>query len=159
MGSCITCINWKKYNDSIDLTNYNSDNTPWLSLKGEKLRCKVIDVYDGDTVTLIIPWNKSVYKKKCRLVGMDSPEIRTKDLIEKAAGYDAKEFLNKTIGGKIIWVECDDWDKYGRLLVVIYVNKSDLGTWGKSVNKLMIDKKLAYSYDGGTKSAFKLWHA
>lgn len=158
MGNCITCINLIKYRDSIDLTKFNAENTPWLSLKGEKLQCKVIDVYDGDTITVIIPWNKSVYKKKCRLVGIDSPEIRTKDLNEKTAAYISKEFLKGIIENKIVWIDCDDWDKYGRLLIVIYINKVDIGNYEKSVNKLMIEKNLAYSYDGGTKSAFKTWH-
>jgi len=134
-----------------------AENTPWLSLDKETLLCKVVDVYDGDTITVILPFNSKFYKKKCRLYGIDCAEIRTKDLEEKNCGYDAKKFLSDHIHNKQVWIYCGDWDKYGRLLITIYTNKQDIGNFDKSMNKLMLDNNHAYTYDGTKKQQFQDW--
>ena len=160
MGNCIffqLSRNIKTYQDT-DLSGYTSENTPWLSLESQIVKCKVIDVYDGDTITVILPWNGSVFKKKCRLTGIDCAEIRTKDLREKSCGYDAKQFLSNLLKQEEFWIECGDWDKFGRLLITIFSNREDVGKFQKSINQQMIDSNHAYKYDGKAKSAFKDWH-
>ena len=52
--------------------NCISEQIPWFSLNGLICKCKVIDVYDADTVTIILPFNEKLYKVKCRLLGIDS---------------------------------------------------------------------------------------
>jgi len=160
MGNCIflqLSRNIKTYKDT-DLSGYTSENTPWLSLESQIVKCKVIDVYDGDTITVILPWNGSVFKKKCRLTGIDCAEIKTKDLREKSCGYDAKQFLANTIKDKELWIHCGDWDKFGRLLITIFNTREEVGNFEKSINQKMIDSHYAYKYDGKAKSAFKDWH-
>ena len=155
MGNCYGFA--KFLNNSRNISYMTADNTPWLSLDKETLLCKVIDVYDGDTITVILPFNTMFYKKKCRLYGIDCAEIRTKDLEEKKCGYDAKRFLSDHIHNKQVWIYCGDWDKYGRLLITIYTNKQDIGNFDKSINKLMLDNNHAYSYDGTKKQQFQDW--
>ena len=46
----------------------------------------------------------------------------------------------------LVIVKCLEFDKYGRLLVELY---SD--TQSDSFNKILVDKNLAVSYDGGKK--------
>ncbi len=65
MGNCYGFA--KFLNNSRNISYMTSDNTPWLSLEKETLLCKVIDVYDGDTITVKLPFNSKFYKKKCRL--------------------------------------------------------------------------------------------
>ena len=42
------------------LKNANKDNTPWFSFQGQELEAKVVDIYDGDTMTIAIPFNRKV---------------------------------------------------------------------------------------------------
>ena len=66
-------------------------------------KCKIRKVVDGDTVDVDIDLGFGVWlrKQRVRLVGIDTPESRTKDLEEKKYGLAAKEFLTKwvTSGG------------------------------------------------------------
>lgn len=128
------------------------ENAPELSFKDEFCRCKVIDVYDGDTITIIIAFKNNPYKIKCRLSGIDSAEIRTKNVEEKNAGLVAKHWLSDQILGKKIWIKCGDWDKYGRLLGEIFLEKDT-----QSINQTLMEKNLAYSYDGKKKRKFDEW--
>lgn len=144
------CCKYNIYDD--DIMKYDQENTPWFSLSGKKLTCKCVQVYDGDSITLIMPIHGKVYKKKCRLIGIDTPELRTLNDTEKKAAIEAREFLSGMILNKKVNVECHDWDKYGRLLITVYIN--DLTT---SINQFMIDNKHAYEYDGKTKKSFDDW--
>jgi micrococcal nuclease len=45
---------------------------------------EVVSVYDGDTCTCVVDLGFKTFQRiKVRLVGIDTPEIRTKDLEEK----------------------------------------------------------------------------
>ena len=129
------------------LTKYTKDNTSFFEIKGIHI-AKVVDVYDGDTITVVLLIHKTPYKFKCRLNGIDTPEIRTKNLEEKEMGLKAKKFLSDNILNHIVSLKCDGWDKYGRLLITIFYNK-------QNINQMMIDNKFAYKYDGGTKQKFE----
>ena len=68
-------------------------------------KAEVLSVYDGDTVTLMIDQGmKHFARVKVRMVGINTPEIRTKDLEEKARGYAAKDYLKSRIEGKTVIV-------------------------------------------------------
>ena len=129
----------------------------YFTFSGQNFACKCVDVYDGDTVTLVVPIKDSYYKMKCRLYGIDTPEKKTKDGYEKKCANIARNRMIELIHGKIVWVECIDWDKYGRLLANIYLKKSDMKNSRNSVNDLMIVENLAYGYDGGKKIEFSDW--
>lgn len=81
----------------------------------------ITSVYDGDTCTADIDLGFGVWlhKQKLRLYGIDTPEIRTKDLKEKEAGYAARDFLRELILGKKVLVESLGKGKYGRWIVHI----------------------------------------
>ena len=46
-----------------------------------------------------------------------------------------------------MWIECVDFDKYGRLLTNVFLNKED----DKSISDILLEEKLAYKYNGDTK--------
>jgi endonuclease YncB( thermonuclease family) len=129
------------------------EDAPELSFEDKFCLCKVVDVYDGDTITIVIAFENKPYKIKCRLSGVDSAEIRTKNLEEKTAGVNAKHWLSEKILNKKLWIKCGNWDKYGRLLGEIFTNKDDT----VSINQELIDKKYAYQYDGKKKRKFDEW--
>ena len=131
----------------MNLKDLNEDNTPWLSFENQFVHCKVIQVYDGDSITVILPFESlsSYYKVKCRLYGIYTPEIRTRDLEEKTLGFSARDYLREQVLDKIVWIKCGKWDKYGRLLITIY---QELGS-EISLNEQLVELGYAEEYFGG----------
>ena len=120
------------------------NNTPTFNFKDISTKAKVLKVYDGDTIWVAMYYQKNPIKIKVRLNGIDTPEIRTKNLEEKEKGLLAKEYFKNLIGNKIVTLKCGNFDKYGRLLGDIYYLK-------QHVNNIMIEKGYAIKYDGGIK--------
>ena len=93
---------------------------------------KLIEVIDGDTVDLLIDLGFGVHvKERCRLYGIDAPEMPTE------AGKAAKAYLESLIGAatgelyvatrKMTRKPKEKTDKYGRYLAVLYVGADNLG--------------------------------
>ena len=87
-------------------------------------------------------------KQRIRLVGIDTPESRTRDLAEKKLGLQAKELLKELTKDGFV-LESQGRGKYGRILGVLW----DFN--GNSINAKLIDAGLAVEYWGGTK--VKVW--
>lgn len=115
-----------------------------FSLQNMVCKAKVVSVYDGDTVTLVFKFGEEYYKWKCRLDGIDTPEIKSKNADEKMLAIQARDFLREKILGKVVDITCGDFDKYGRLLVKIALEN-------ECINDLMIGGGYAKAYFGGTK--------
>ena len=130
-----------------DLMECSMKNTPYFSLCDQEFTCKCVKVYDGDTITVIFkPFEQtSFYKFRIRLYGIDTPELRTKNKKEKEFGKQVRDFLKEKILDKVVTVSCLDFDKYGRLLVELFINDESINNW-------LIDKGYAKKYDGGKKS-------
>ena len=131
---------------------YQTNELELYSLKGN-FRAKVVDVYDGDTITIVI-FNKFGFEKhKLRMYGYDSPEMKPKLHIENRDNIiykakQAKEFLSNLILNEIVEFESMGFDKYGRLLGKIFINNY---CSRQDVNQLMLDSEFGYAYFGGTK--------
>lgn len=112
---------------------------------------KVINVVDGDTIDVEIDLGFSIfYTQRVRLAGIDTPESRTKDKLEKELGKESKDYLAaaiKSASNIIIKTEKpDSSEKYGRILGWVYLDGS-----AKSINETMIDEGYAWGYLGDTK--------
>lgn len=112
-------------------------------------KAHIEDVVDGDTLDLSVDLGFGVfYKMRVRLYGVNTPETRTTDDIEKAAGLAAKEFTktwaknNPEIFVKTIK---DKKEKFGRILAEIFPDS----TGADSLNKQLISNNLAKEYYGG----------
>lgn len=150
-----------------DFKYFNND-TPIFTMNGMNTYARVVNVIDGDTLSLVIPLFDKYFKFSVRIYGIDTCEIHSNDVEIKDKGLKAKyrviEMLSKKdikdvlcISRKqiidlfnnnmsIVWIECLDFDKYGRLLAnVFFDNKT------KSIAEILVSEKLAYRYDGGTK--------
>ena len=113
-------------------------------------KAEVLSVYDGDTVTLMIDQGmKHFARVKVRMIGIDTPEIRTRDLDEKQRGYQAKEYLQRRIEGKTVVVHTVKKGKFGRWLGVIWDYDPSCEELGESLNDEMIRVGHATAYDGG----------
>jgi endonuclease YncB( thermonuclease family) len=116
----------------------------------------VISVYDGDTITIAcnMHWDKyTAYKFNVRLAGIDSPEIRTRDNDQKKVAIIAKKYLESLILNKKIILNDINYDKYGRILANIYLPENQ----DIPISNLLIQKRLAVVYDGGTKNMPMNW--
>ena len=111
--------------------------------------CKVIKVYDGDTITVAsrMTGTNIVYRFSVRLAGIDTPEMNSKNNIEKERAIFVRDRLHELVFGKIVLLKNLSMEKYGRILADIYLD--DL-----HVNQYMIDHNYAYVYNGGKKQAF-----
>lgn len=112
---------------------------------------RVTHVVDGDTIDCAIDLGFDVsVDRRVRLAGIDTPESRTTDLIEKAAGLDAKDWLTRhLVGAQKIVIRtqlADSNEKYGRVLGTLFVNGDPM-----SLNDRMVGLGYAWGYDGGTK--------
>lgn len=114
---------------------------------------KVIKVYDGDTITIAskMPYeNSPIFRFSVRLLGIDTPEIKTKSKAEKELAVLARDALSDKILGKIIVLKNVSLEKYGRLLADVYLDDLNLNQW-------LIENKYAVAYDGGTKQRPDEW--
>ena len=126
----------------------NSDlSVPKFNINNQIFLAKCVKCYDGDTIHIVIRYNNVLQRFVCRLAEIDTPEIKSKDINEKNHAYKAKEFLINLIYNKLIYVKCGNFDKYGRLLIYIYLEKKDILKFEKSVNELLVKEKLAYRYN------------
>lgn len=153
------------------LKDLSYENTPEFSFKGKIFFAKVLDVYDGDTITITVKVDGEYFRTNCRLNGLDSPELKSHDEEEKKAARMSRKHLmflltKEKIGvdvsrseiqkicgeiNSIVNVKCLDFDKYGRLLVDIWVG-------GIHINQKMIEDGFAGPYDGGTKGDWRLYY-
>ena len=63
-------------------------------------RCKLKKVIDGDTVDVDIDLGFGIWQmnERVRIMGIDTPESRTRDKIEKKFGLAAKNKLKSLLG-------------------------------------------------------------
>ena len=112
---------------------------------------KVENVVDGDTIDVLIDLGFDIlFQSRVRLAGIDTPESRTKDLMEKALGIESKEYLKKALkDAKSVVIKTEKMDsseKYGRILGWVYINEDTV-----SLNDMMINDGYAWGYLGDTK--------
>ena len=125
----------------------------------------VTEVVDGDTIVIDIDLGFDVVftAQKVRLLGVDTPESRTSDKVEKAFGTASKDYVKKFIAAckneVIIRTHIsDDTDgsgreKFGRLLGEI-VNPETK----EVLNELLISNNYAVRYMGENKNNVKELH-
>ena len=137
------------YNINMDIPihwDLIDDSVAEFGFKGDTKQAKVVNVYDGDTCKVVFPVLRKLYKFNCRIQGVDTPEIRTRDKKEKEYGLKVRDELRKKILNQVVTIHCDEFDKYGRLLIDIQCKNEE-----KKISQWLIDNNFAFSYDGGTK--------
>ena len=108
-------------------------------------------VVDGDTIDVDIDLGFDIsFSSRVRLAGIDTPESRTTDKVEKALGLEAKDYLkSKLKDAKSITIKTEKMDsseKYGRILGWIFIDSDEV-----SINQQMINDGYAWGYLGDTK--------
>ena len=113
---------------------------------------------DGDTVDVDIDLGFSTVLKKqrVRLMGIDTPESRTRDLVEKLFGKAAKAHLKKLLSEGDITLVSHDKGKFGRILGELFVHLEDETV--VNANQQMIDDHHAVEYTGENKDTTEARH-
>lgn len=157
-----------------ELIKCTTDTVGEVMLDGLKTVGKVVEVYDGDTCKIVLINENKLMKFTCRLNFIDCPEmkpLKSKEnreieikeaikarnrLIQLSTNCDCE--LNNKLSKKeittllknntkIIPIECYKFDKYGRLLVVIFNEKN-------RINDTLIIEGFAKKYKGEKKEEF-----
>ena len=128
-------------------------------------RCKIVKIIDGDTVDVDIDLGFGIWMRneRVRVHGIDTPESRTRDKVEKKFGLLAKDFVKKTIpvGSMQMLVTEKPGDeakgKFGRILgkFKIYDHKTDSEMF---MGDIMIREGYAAPYHGQSKDDIEAIH-
>ena len=112
-------------------------------------------IIDGDTFDCIMDLGFDVLlEARVRMMGIDTPESRTRDLEEKKFGLLAKEYLTEKLATEdiIVTTEVDnEKGKFGRILGWVWAD-------GVNVNQNMIDENMAVAYHGQSKDDIEQAH-
>jgi len=111
-------------------------------------RANVDRVVDGDTIDVTLDLGFDIQMKgRIRFHGVNAPESRTRDAVEKEAGLASKRYVEDWISAQenrvIIQTSLDDRGKFGRILGRI------LSSEGDCLNDEMVSLGHATPYDGG----------
>lgn len=123
-------------------------------------RATVIKVIDGDTVDVDIDlgFGISLNNERVRIMGIDTPESRTRDKVEKKFGLASKARLKELLGKTTVLKTQinkkgeDMKGKFGRVLGD-FVTES-----GKMVTEVMIKEGHCVPYFGGSKEDVQKQH-
>lgn len=154
--SILTSVKSNPLHDD-ELMTKTKDNTHYMTFKDQTFQAKIVYVYDGDTVHVVFKVFGTYYRWNCRIIGVDTPELHTKNEKEKAKGTMVRDEVKKYFLHKIVTIHCQQFDKYGRLLIDIDM---PIDVPNKNKDKLysnwLISNDYAYAYDGGTKKKWDL---
>lgn len=127
---------------------------------------RVASVYDGDTITIATTKRRffspsATYAFKVRIAKIDCPELRGSPPAEHQYALLAKEFVSYRLTHKVVKLDIQGYDKYGRLLADVYYtepNPTPESTplprtkYGTNLSDALLAEGLAVPYDGKTKA-------
>lgn len=144
-------------------------DVPRFDFAGQSFWVRLENLHDGDSPCVVLELNSKLYKMMTRLIGIDTPEIRTKDLEEKklavaarnrAANWalperfqvdgvysekEIKQILAET--PVLLWMKCREFDKFGRSLVKLFKDATE----DACLNDMLLAEGHGDAYEGGTK--------
>jgi micrococcal nuclease len=127
-------------------------------------KVKVVKVVDGDTIDVDIDLGFSTVLKKqrVRFLGIDTPESRTRDLVEKKFGKASKKHLKGLLeSAESLSLISHDKGKFGRILgeIIAHFNEGHpVYETEVNVNEQMILDGHAVRYTGENKDLVEQQH-
>ena len=125
-------------------------------------KCKVLRVVDGDTVDVDIDlgFGMWMHKERVRMMGIDTPESRTRDKVEKAFGLASKARLKELLPVGSMGVLKTEIDrsgedkkgKFGRILGDFITDDE------RRCTDILIEEGYAVAYFGGSKEEVQMKH-
>ena len=123
-------------------------------------KCKILRVVDGDTVDVDIDLGFGIVlsNERVRIMGIDTPESRTRDKVEKKFGLASKARLKSLLGKTgILKTQInkngeDMKGKFGRILGDFVAED------GRMVTDILVEEGHAVAYFGGSKDEVQMKH-
>ena len=123
-------------------------------------KVNILKVVDGDTVDVDIDLGFGVWlrNERVRLAGIDTPETRTSDAIEKVFGQAAKDRLSSLLGAEAILISriSKSGDnvkgKFGRIIGNFKTEN------GEVIADILMNEGHAVAYNGGDKDNIQKQH-
>jgi micrococcal nuclease len=120
---------------------------------------KVLKVVDGDTVDVDIDlgFGITLRDERVRIMGIDTPESRTSDKVEKVFGLASKNRLKELLHKDAVLITYEDKNgedmkgKFGRIL-------GDFKVGDKTVTEILIEEGHAVKYHGQNKADVEVAH-
>jgi len=110
-----------------------------------RYNARIDRVVDGDTVDALVDLGFDTWKKvRLRMMGINTPESRTRDLEEKKRGLAAKDRLIELLGEGNFTLQSHGVGKYGRCLGELFVEDIN-------INQQLITEGHAVEYYGGAR--------
>jgi micrococcal nuclease len=123
-------------------------------------KCKITRIVDGDTVDVDIDLGFGIWLKneRVRIMGIDTPESRTADPVEKVFGLASKKRLEQLLGETATLKTTIDKStgedakgKFGRIL-------GDFLVGDRTVTEILIEEGHAVKYHGQNKADVEMAH-
>lgn len=131
------------------------ENTEKFSMQCDMYRDgKVLRVLDGDTCDVALVYAGRILCFRCRLNGLDTPEMKPRRSIANRSAIisqalASKRYLEELVLNKIVPIRVLGNDKYGRLLIdMLPVGQ----TASPTVTEMIIQNGHGVYYDGGKKN-------
>lgn len=123
-----------------------------FSLENNKVLCKIVDVYDGDSVKAVFYTFGKLHKWSVRLKGINTPELKPSRKLENRNeiiqhAKESRDHLKKLFeeNNNLVYILCDDFGKYGRLIGTFFIDENT-SDFESSINYKMIEDGYAKIY-------------
>lgn len=105
---------------------------PLFDIRGRRT-AKVVDIRDGDTISIVMRHDGRLCQFNARMDNYDTVPLKKEAKNDKDFAREALLFLHSTLWDKMVEVQCNGFDKSNNLLVEVYLE-------GCSVNREMIGR-------------------
>jgi len=137
-----------------ELERIDPKTVPKVPFHNQIIYAKIEEVYDGDTIKIIVLFGVIPVRFSLRILGIDTPEIKQgggRLLEEQRAAVKVREYVKSLFPSNLAKICIRDWDKYGgRVLGDLYLET------GESVSDILIHGGWARPYQGEKKKEWTL---
>lgn len=127
---------------------------PKVFFQDKIIYARIEDIYDGDTVKIIVLLGDLPVKISLRILGVDTPEIKNGEgrlPEERHAAIKVRDYMRTLFSNNIAKICIRDWDKYGgRVLGDLFLEN------GENVAEILIRGGWARPYHGEKKKPWTL---
>ena len=136
------------------LESIDPKTVPKVPFQNEFKNARIEEIYDGDTVKIIVLFGDVPVRFSLRILGIDTPEIKQGEgrlPEERQAAIKVRDYMRSLFPKNIAKICIRDWDKYGgRVLGDLYLQT------GESVSDILIHGGWARPYQGEKKKEWTL---
>jgi endonuclease YncB( thermonuclease family) len=136
------------------LERIDPKTVPKVPFQDKIIYARIEEIYDGDTVKIIILFGDVPVRFSLRILGIDTPEIKHGDgrlPEEHHAAIKVRDYMRSLFPTNIAKICIRDWDKYGgRVLGDLFLPN------GENISEILINGGWARPYSGEKKKAWTL---